>query len=208
MSSLHSDKGWLFVAFRLGGRQVRLYLGLRDTRANRRRAREIEDLILRREWVELARKFPGCKQLAAVAGPAYLPDATTFRQAAARFLEFQANANKPATVTFYRTIIETHITGGANGLGASVRRDRGGHRDDTPNNRPIAFADQPIRLIGASDIAALYAPVAQRGHQAQAQNVRRVVSAVFQWARGERGSDGLYLVDDNPVSRTRLHEVR
>lgn len=177
MSSLHSDKGWLFVAFRLGGRQVRLYLGLRDTRANRRSSKGIEDLILRREWVELARKFPDCKHLTP-----YLPtpDTTTFRQAAESFLEYQALTNKPATVEFYKRIIEKHITGPS-----------------------LAFADKPIRLIGASDIAALYAPVAQRGHQAQAQNIRRVVSAVFQWARGEKGSDGDVLVGDNPVARTR-----
>lgn len=42
-----------------------------------------------------------------------------------------------------------------------------------------------------------------RDHQAQAANVRRVVSAVFNWARSERGTDGEYLVADNPVTRTK-----
>ena len=83
MSSLHSDKGWLVIAFRLGGKQVRLYPGLRakDTRANMRAAgvaiREIRDLILRREWVELARRFPECKHLDQFR-PVFTRDATTF----------------------------------------------------------------------------------------------------------------------------------
>jgi integrase len=57
--------------------------------------------------------------------------------------------------------------------------------------------------LGASDITSLFGPIRQRGHHAQAANVRRVVSAIFNWARGERGTDGDYLVADNPVTRTK-----
>jgi hypothetical protein len=65
------------------------------------------------------------------------------------------------------------------------------------------FADKTLKLIGASDITSLFGPIRQRGHHAQAANVRRVVSAIFNWARGERGTDGEYLVADNPVTRTK-----
>ena len=134
MSSLHSDKGWLVIAFRLGGKQVRLYPGLRakDTRANMRAARaaikEIRDLILRREWATLARRFPECKHLDQFR-PVFTQDATTFRQAAERFLAFQADTNKPATVKFYRDIIETHITGGGNAESKGSSRLKKSHGD-------------------------------------------------------------------------------
>jgi hypothetical protein len=51
MSSIHSDRGWLVIAFRLavGGRsvQVRLYPGIRATRQGRRAPilKKIRDLI-------------------------------------------------------------------------------------------------------------------------------------------------------------------
>jgi hypothetical protein len=188
MSSLHSDKGWLFIAFRLGGRQVRLYLGSRavDTRENMRAAaaaiKEVRELIAGRQWGALAERFPASKHLASfrAGGRPTLgdKDLTNFRQASEEFLAYQANINKRATIDFYRTILKTHLWG-------------------------MPFADKPLKLIGVSDIAALYGPVAQRGHAPQAQNIRRVISAVFNWARGERGSDGEYLVADNPVTRTR-----
>jgi integrase len=205
MSSVHADKGWLFIAFRLGGRQVRLYLGLRDTRANRRSCRKAAafEVIALKDWATLAAQFPSCKHLKPYAEPLFRRDTTTFREAAARFLAYQALTNKPATVTFYRTIIETHITGSLAGEGPSRASAGLPLSSPGPGGPSLAFADKPIRLIGASDIAALYGPVAQRGHTPQAQKIRRVVSAVFQWARGERGSDGEYLVADNPVTRTR-----
>ena len=37
--------------------------------------------------------------------------------------------------------------------------------------------------------------------------MRLVVSAVFNWARGERGADGEYLVTDNPVTRIKRVKV-
>ena len=73
---------------------------------------------------------------------------------------------------------------------------------------PLAeFSDKPPKLIGASDIAAVFGPVHKRGTQAQAANVRRVISAVFNWARGERWTDGEYLVTDHPVTRTGPVEI-
>jgi integrase len=69
------------------------------------------------------------------------------------------------------------------------------------------FADKPLKLIGASDVSALFGPLRQRGHQATAGVVRLTVSAVFNWARGERGSDGEYLVNDNPVTRTKRVKI-
>src|SRR5690349_4267079 len=108
MSSVHSNRGWLVIAFRLEieGRvtQVRLYPGIRDTRDGRRSPaiKKIRDLIQTRQWSELAAQFPRCKQLASFR--AAQTDRTTFRQASDRFLEHQSNVNQPATVTFYRNI--------------------------------------------------------------------------------------------------------
>jgi integrase len=53
----------------------------------------------------------------------------------------------------------------------------------------------------------VYGSLRERGHQAQASNLRRAIAAVFNWARGERGSDGEYLVNDNPVTRTKAIKV-
>ncbi|MBV8772857.1 MAG: site-specific integrase [Deltaproteobacteria bacterium] len=183
MSSLHIDRGWLVIAFRLtvGGKLVlvRLYPGLRATRDGRRHpfVKEIRELIQMRRWSELAEKFPRCKQLQAFR--ALEPDRSTFREVSERFLEYQATVNKPATVQFYRDILKVHIWAAEK------------------------FSRQPLKLIGASDIAAVYAPIHVGGAQAQAANVRRVLSAVFNWARSERGTDGEYLVNDNPVTRTK-----
>jgi integrase len=185
MSSVHADKGRLFISFilRVGGRRVRvrLYIGLRDSRENRRSAliKEVRELIEMRRWTELADRFPTCKPLAAFATASSAADVTTFEQASVRFLTHQSNVNKLATVVFYRTLLKTHVW--------PVR----------------TFAEKPIKMIGASDVAAVYGAVNAKGHQAQAANVRRVISAVFNWAHGERGSDGEYLIKDNPVNRTR-----
>jgi integrase len=91
----------------------------------------------------------------------------------------------------------------------SKERQFGGHRrflsaySEDSHLAGVKFCRQPLKLIGASDVTALFGPIRQRGHQAQAANVRRVISAVFNWARGERGSDGEYLGIDNPVTRTK-----
>ena len=181
-SSVHSDRGWLTIAFRLTVNdrvvQVRLYPGIRDTRDGRRspEIKEIRDLIQYRQWPELAVRFPRCKALRPFRAPD--KDRSTFRQVSERFLLHQGNINQPATVRFYEGILKAHIW-------------------------PTDFADKALKLIGASDVAAISAPVYQAGHQAQAVNIRRTLSAVFLWARGERGDDGEYLVNDNPVSRTR-----
>src|SRR6185437_15866076 len=167
--SFHSDKGWLVIAFRLGGKQVRLYPGLRakDTRANMRAARaaikEIRDLILRREWVELARRFPECKHLDQFR-PVFTQDTTTFRQAAERFLAFQADTNKPATVKFYRDIIETHITGGGNAESKGSSRLKKSHGDSlrlggevestrTPAGDTNLAGEGPSRASGLESLA-------------------------------------------------------
>ncbi|MGH7913571.1 MAG: tyrosine-type recombinase/integrase [Candidatus Binataceae bacterium] len=185
MSSVHGDKDWLLVSFIVwhGDRRihVRLYPGVRDTRDGRRSPvlKEIHSLIETRRWDELARRYPRCRALAPFRPAILENDATTFRQAPERFLAYQENGNTKATVDFYRTILKTHIW-------------------------PTAeFSDKALKLIGASDITSLFEPLRQRGHHAQAANVRGVVSAVYNWARGERGSDGEYLVTDNPVTRTK-----
>jgi integrase len=160
---------------------VRLYPGVHDTREGRRSPmiKEIRELIDMRRWDELAKRYPKCKALAPFRPAVLQPDTTTFRQASDGFLSYQKNANTQATVNFYRTILKTHIWPAAE------------------------FADKTLKLIGASDITSLFGPIRQRGHHAQAANVRRVVSAIFNWARGERGTDGEYLVADNPVTRTK-----
>jgi integrase len=189
VSSIHADKGWLLVSFIIwhGDRRihVRLYPGIRDTRDGRRSPtlKEIHGLIEMRRWDELARRYPKCRALAPFRPAILEQDATTFRQASDRFLAYQGDVNTRATVDFYSTILKNHIW--------AVR----------------AFADKPLKLIGASDITALFGPLRQRGHNAQAANVRRVVSAVFSWARGERGSDGEYIVTDNPVTRMKTVKV-
>jgi hypothetical protein len=115
-------------------------------------------------WAELAERLPRCTQLAPFRPALFRPDRTTFREASDRFLAHQRNANSEATVDFYLTILKTHIWPASE------------------------FADKPLKLIGASVVTALFGPIRQRGHQAQAANVRHVVSAVFNWARGERGA--------------------
>jgi integrase len=69
------------------------------------------------------------------------------------------------------------------------------------------FAEKPLKLITASDVTELLVPLRQRGRQVQAGIVRLIVSAVFNWARGERGADGEYLVTDNPVTRIKRVKV-
>jgi integrase len=185
MSSVHKDKGWLLVSFMMRSgvhsTRVRLYPGIRATRDGERSPtiKEIRKLIEMQRWAELAERFPKCKQLTPFRPALSRVDATTFRQASDRFLAYQSNANSEATVNFYLTILKSHIWPASE------------------------FADKPLRLIGASDVTALFGPLRHRGYQAQAANVRRVVSAVFNWARGERGKDGEYLVMDNPVNRTK-----
>lgn len=179
MSSLNADKGWLVIGFMLDDKQVRLYPGLRDTRENRRSpiVKELCDLIQMRQWEALAARFPRSKHLARYR-QIFVADTTTFGAACERFLDYQKNANKVSTVDYYRNILKIHLL-------------------------HSAIVDKPLKLIGASDVMAIVGVVAQRGHTAQAANVRRVISAVFNWARGERGTDGEYLVADNPVTRTR-----
>jgi integrase len=92
---------------------------------------------------------------------------------------FQRNTNSPGTVDYYQRNLKVHVWSVAE------------------------FSDKPLKLIGATDVSNLFGPLRQRGHQAQAAHVRRIVSAVFNWARGERGADGEYLITDNPVSRTK-----
>ena len=69
------------------------------------------------------------------------------------------------------------------------------------------FADKPLKLIAVSDISDLLGPLRERGHRSVVRNVRLAISAVFNWARGERGADGEYLVNDNPVTRIKLLKV-
>lgn len=179
MSSVHADRGWLFISFRLpiDNRlvQVRLYLSVRDTRDGRRSPiiKQVRELIQFKRWAELAEQFPRCKQLRSFSKA---QDLTTFRVASERFIEHQTHINRPATAQFYRSPLQKHIW---------------------PND----FAKKPLRLIGPSDIAALLAPIQQGEHPDQAGKVKRVISAVFNWARAERGSDGQYLALDNPATR-------
>jgi integrase len=180
----YSLKGWLLVSFVIwiGDRRihVRLYPGIREIRDGRRSPtlKEIHDLIEMRRWDELARRYPKCRSLAPFRPAILERDATTFRQASERFLVYHQSINAKATVDFYRSVLKVHIW-------------------------PADFADKALKLIGASDVTSLFGPVRQRGYHAQAANVRRTVSAVFNWARGERGADGEYLVTDNPVTRTK-----
>jgi integrase len=182
MSSVHADRGWLFVAFRLmiNGRtvQVRLYPNIRDTRDGRRSPllKDIRELIQFKRWAELAVHFPRCKHLQPFR--ALDPDRTTFRVASERFLAHQANVNQPATVRFYRNPLHAHIW-------------------------PSEIADKPLKIIGPSDIAALIAPLQRSGRRDQAAKIKRTVAAVFNWARGEHADDGEYLVIDNPANRIR-----
>ena len=178
MSSTHSDKGRLVISFMLDGRHIRLYPALKDTRDNRRSAllKEIRELIAGHRWPELAARFPNCRGF----GPYRVtaPDRTSLRDASERFLSYQRTVNKAPTVTFYENILKAHVW-------------------------PAEIAQKPLRLIGTTDVAVAIAPLRDRGHEAQAANVRRVLSAVFNWAKGEHGKDGEYLASDNPVRRTR-----
>ena len=123
--------------------RVRLYPGIRATRDGERSAtiKEIRKLIEMQRWAELAERFPKCKQLTPFRPALSRVDATTFRQASDRFLAYQSNANSEATVNFYLTILKSHI------LPASE------------------FADKPLKLIGASDVTALFGPLRQRGYR-------------------------------------------
>ena len=69
MSSVHSDKGWVFVSFMVAHDdrkvRVRLYPGIRATREGLRSPviKEIEGLILLRRYDEILRRYPNCKAL-------------------------------------------------------------------------------------------------------------------------------------------------
>jgi integrase len=185
VSSIHADRGWLLVSFVIwhGNRRihVRLYPSIRATREGQRSPvlKEIRGLVELRRWDELARRYPKCKSLAPFRPAILERDATTFRQASEQYLAFQKNTNSRGTVDYYQRNLKVHVW-------------------------PVAdFSDKPLKLIGATDVSNLFGPLRQRGHQAQAAHVRRIVSAVFNWARGERGTDGEYLINDNPVSRTK-----
>lgn len=189
MSSIHADKGWLLVSFIIwhGDRRihVRLYPGIRDTRDGRRSPvlKEIHGLIEMRRWDELARRYPRCKALAPFRPAILEHDATTFRQASERFLAYQRNTNAKATIDYYEGIFKWHVW-------------------------PVSkFSDKPLKLIGASDISELFGPLRERGHHAQAAKVQSTISAVFNWARSERGVDGEYLVTDNPTTRMKRLKV-
>jgi integrase len=136
-------------------------------------------LIEMRRWDELARRYPRCEALAPFRPVILKRDATTFRQASERFLAHQTNVNRAVTVDFYRRTFKLHVW--------SVSE----------------FAEKPLKLIGTTDIGGLLGPLLARGHKAQASNLRRAVASVFNWARGERGADGEYLITDNPTTRTR-----
>jgi integrase len=155
-----------------------LYPGLKDTRDNRRSVplKEVHEMIAGHRWAELATRFPNCRAFASYRATS--PDWTSFRDASERFLAYQRTVNKAPTVIFYEAVLKRHIWS-------------------------TAIAEKPLRLIGTTDIVTTTAPVRDRGHGAQAANVRRVLSAVFNWAMGERGCDGEYLASDNPVKRTR-----
>jgi integrase len=189
VSSIHADRGWLLVSFVIwhGDRRihVRIYPGIRDTRDGRRSPtlKEIHALIEMRRWDELARRYPKCKALAPFRPAILERDATTFRQASERFMAYQKNVNARATVDFYYRNLKAYIW-------------------SAPE-----FADKPLKLISASDVSNLFGPLRERGHHAQAAHLRRIVSAVFNWARGERGTDGEYLITDNPVTRTKPVKV-
>lgn len=161
-----------------GTDRIFLYPGLEHNRVNLRSARlkELNELIVLERWSELAERFPRPKKLAAYRT---LPknDLTTLRETCERFLAYQAKINRESTVIFYRDILRKHVL-------------------------TAPEADKSVRLIGTSDVANIYSAVVEAGHVPQAQKVRRVLSAVFRWARGEHGVDGAYLVPNNPVELT------
>jgi hypothetical protein len=109
VSSIRGDKAWVLVSFIIwNGNQrirVRLYPGIRDTRKGRRSPviKEIRALIEARRWDELARCYP-CMALGPFRPAILERDATTFRQASERFLEYQRNTNAKGTVHFYKKI--------------------------------------------------------------------------------------------------------
>jgi hypothetical protein len=141
MSSIHSDKGRLFVSFMLDRQHIRLYPNLKDTRDNRRSPllKDIRELITGRRWPELASRFPSCRALALYRTTP--PDRTSLRDASERFLAYQGVVNKKPTVVFYATILKTHVWS-------------------------AAIAKKPPRMIETSDIAVAIAPLRDRGHAA------------------------------------------
>jgi integrase len=189
VSSIHGDKGWLLVSFMVWNDnkriRVRIYPGIRDTWEGRRSpvVKEMRALIESRRWDELARRYPQCSALVPFRSETLERDTTTFRQASERFLAYQRNTNTQSTVHFYEKNLRLHVW--------SVDK----------------FADKPLKLTAASDIGDLLGPLRERGHKSVVRNVRLAVSAVFNWARGERGADGEYLVNDNPVTRIKRVKV-
>jgi len=186
MSSVHTDKKRLFVSFyvRVGSERLRgrIYPGLNDNREGWRSPvlKQVRQLIAERRWTELAARYPECLALASFRERLLLADdVTTFRQASERFLAYQTAQNEKATVVFYRNVLKNHLWSAGE------------------------FADKPLKMIGASDVAQVIGAVYQSGRQATAANMRRTISAIFNWGRCERGSDGKYLVEDNPVTRTK-----
>jgi integrase len=185
MRGLHADKGWLVFSFTVPhnglNQRVRLYPGIEATHTGKRDPllKELHDLIARRDWAELARRYPRNKALAPFQPVQITQDRTTVGEVIDRFLAQKRNENKPGTVDYYLNIFKSKIWK---------------HKE---------FINKPIRQITASDVAAITGPLAQSGQVVPARHVRSVLSIVFNWARTELGSDGQYLVIDNPVRRTK-----
>jgi len=182
MSSLLQNRGWLCVQFRLDNKNIRLYLGLRDTRQNRRSPliKEVFEAIDQKCWAQMANLFPSCKALQSYRTR---DNGLSFRAASERFLEYQKAANSRATVDYYRAVFTCNIW-------------------------PTSLGEKELRMITPGDVTALMGEIRERGHVARANKVRQAISAVFNWARREHDGAHNFLAKDNPVDFTKPLRVQ
>lgn len=173
MSSIHSDKGWLFISFMLNGRRVRLYPGLRFTRTSQRSplVKKIKSAIAMADWAWLAHRFPAHPEFASWK----VAPSPTLKTVAAAFLVQQEAANAPGTADYYKSIVKGHI-------------------------EPSEAGSKPIRSVTANDISLLVGKITQRGNRARAGKVRRALSAIFLFALRDHLVDENPVVRTKPVS--------
>jgi integrase len=177
MGKVFANRGSLLVSFHVprDGRRVRwrYYFGLPDTRDNRRRAEAIAKEI--REMIAAGR----------------------WADLADRFPNARplASFRKPATELTFRELSERFL---AQQKAVNAESTFTYYADALRVLIwPTSLAAKPARLITAGDITLLLGEVKCARSTYRAKQARRVISAVFGYGLSD------YLVDENPVRRTK-----
>jgi integrase len=179
VGKVFANRGSLVASFSvpLEGKRIRwrYFFGLPDTRDNRRKADAIAKEI---------REMIAAGQWAELAVRFHDVEQlerfrrqgdVTLGELADRYLKQQGSVGSKGTIAYYRAIFKSYVW-----------------------SSPLA--DKPVT---AGDLVLLFGEIKQKGFEIRANKVREALSALFNYARNERGGDGAYLIDDNPVRRTK-----